>query len=635
MRSLWTVSALLFSGLAFSACQPSSYVLVQFDGVPEAARSVKILVQRGSRVSMPLIPLALPNSETAGLSFRLDLPADGDDSLPVDIQVGAFSRAGGEGCLLASGGVRTQPRETAAVRLATVASLETCIEGDVVVQSVSPSLIATDQLASNELVLRGWGFQPGTQVRIDDQPVARLTFVSATEVRVVPVAAKRVGPQPISAQNQGSVRIAADLLRYYANQVTYTSMPVTSWNDFGFATTPTAFSGTALVNIDSAGPRFAMLRSDSSTQATWDLQYGYRFFGMSPPSRGGAIQLTPSLFAEQLKFPTQVLTGPFDIEPIEDIAVLDTRRTDGGAASKVGFRASIAGDLAYVYCMNFQDKNARIAAIAKRYYPGKLVADLALAFDDGTIGVISGTPRGIFLGPLTKTENQCERHLSLPAGTITSVQAMQYLRLPPMGIDNYLLVANLGTALYLVPPYDSSTSPGNSEATYNHTPYLLADMTANPVSQVITDDLDRDGLTDLIVLYRRNNQAFLRLNRGLPVATINLRQIAQFDTSIADFPISSDCAQAAPLRLGDINDDLYQDILVGCSNSDGSRTIEALLSRGSPIQFGATAQTVFVAPKSSDGGAIYFERMAPDKTQPVELWGGSGLTPLRLINTSH
>jgi hypothetical protein len=125
-------------------------------------------------------------------------------------------------------------------------------------------------------------------------------------------------------------------------------MPVTSWNDFGFATTPTAFSGTALVNIDSAGPRFAMLRSDSSTQATWDLQYGYRFFGMSPPSRGGAIQLTPSLFAEQLKFPTQVLTGPFDIEPIEDIAVLDTRRTDGGAASKVGFRASIAGDLAYV-----------------------------------------------------------------------------------------------------------------------------------------------------------------------------------------------------------------------------------------------------------------------------------------------
>jgi hypothetical protein len=136
-------------------------------------------------------------------------------------------------------------------------------------------------------------------------------------------------------------------------------------------------------------------------------------------------------------------------------------------------------------------------------------------------------------------------------------------------------------------------------------------------------------------LYRRNNQAFLRLNRGLPVATINLRQIAQFDTSIADFPISSDCAQAAPLRLGDINDDLYQDILVGCSNSDGSRTIEALLSRGNPIQFGATAQTVFVAPKSSDGGAIYFERMAPDKTQPVELWGGSGLTPLRLINTSH
>lgn len=635
MRSLSFLSALLLAGGELVACQPSSYVLVQLDGVPESARSVKLLVQRGSQVSTPLIPLSLPNTGTAGLSFRLDLPTDGDEAAPIDVQVGAFSRASGEGCLLASGGTRTQPRETASVRLSTVAMLEGCSEGDVVVQSVTPSLVATDQFGSGELVLKGWGFQPDTQIRIDDQLVARLTFVSATEVRVVPGAAKRLGAQNVSAQNQGAVNIARDLLRYYGNQVTYTPMAVPSWSDLGIFAQPSGIAGSALIRNDSGAPRFSLLRSDSSMPGTWDVAVGYRVFAMQGTGIGGPSRNPPGLFTNQLRAPTQVLLASFDIEPLDDVTVLETNRMDGSVPYKVGFRASIAGDIAFVYCSNIQDKTTRMAAIAKHDVPQRSVADLAMAYDDGTIGILAGSSRGIFTGPNTGTANLCERHQPLSAGVITSVQGLYLLRLPPMGVENYLLVANLGKAIYLIPPADSSTTGPEGESVYNHTPYLLADMATTPVSQAVVDDIDHDGLSDLIVLYRRGGQAFIRINRGLPAEMINFRIIAQFDTTQPDLALPNDCAQASPLRLADINEDRYTDILIGCVNSSGLNSIEAVLTRGNPIQFGTAGQTIYQQPKSADGGALYFERMVQDGLRPIELWGANGTQPLRLINTSH
>lgn len=640
MHTRFLLSALLLAalpGLAGVACQPSSYVLVQLDSVPEAARSVKILVQRGSQVSMPLVPLALPNSGPAGLSFRLDLPPAADETQPLDVQVGAFSRAAGEGCLLATGGTRAQPREVASVHVAPIADLATCTEGDVVVQSVTPNLLPTEKLGSTELVLTGWGFQPETQITIDGAPAARSTFVSATEMRVVPPAAKHVGMQPISSENQGRAHTTSGLLTYYANQVTYTSMPPGGWADFGIERPVLGINGSALIRIDQGPPRFTLLTSESSTLTPWDLYFGYRYVGYKPSViDAGAMKLQNGLYKKTLNFGTQILLAPFDIEPLDDIAVIDTARMDGDVQYKVGFRASIAGDVAFVYCSNIQDKSMPIAAITKRYFKDKGVADLVLGYNDGTLGVMSGSPRGLFAGPLSRQPNRCEVHQINPPGSITSLQSLHYLHLPPMGLENYLLVANQGKSLYLLPPFDSANGPGPSgESTYTHTPYLLADMTNSPISQVTSEDLDQDGYNEIIVLYRKNNQPYVRIYHGLPPAIIAFRTIAQFDTPTTDYPIGHDCIQASPLRLTDINMDGYADIVFGCSNSIGPSSIETLLSAGSPLQFVDKAQTVFIEPPNIDGGRVVFERIDPGSAQPLEIWGASGLTPFRLINTSH
>ncbi len=626
-----------FAALTSVACQPSSYVLVQLDSVPEAARSLKILVQRGSQVSTPLVPLALPNSDTAGLSFRLDLPSAADESQPLDVQVGAFSRAAGEGCLLAAGGTQAQPRAVASVHVAPIADLATCTDGDVVVQSVTPNLLPTDTLSSTELVLKGWGFQPTTQIAIDGAPAARTTFVSATELRVVAPAAKRVGMQPISGQNQGSAHTTSGLLAYYSNQVAYTSMPPTSWNELGISHPVLAINGSALLRTDALPPRFSLLTTEYSPLTPWDLITGYPFFGYAPRMVGAGPIITKSgIFRYSLRSPAQILIGQFDIEPLDDVAIIDTARMDGDVQYKVAIYESIADDTTFVYCSNIQDKSTVIAAITKRPVKDKAVSDLVLGYNDGSFGLMLGTPRGLFIGTGSKQPNLCEVHLTTTPGLITSVQSLHYLRIPPMSLENYVLVANQGKSLYLLPSYDTSMGPApNGESTYLHTPYLMADMTNSPISQAAIEDLDKDGLNEIILLYHKGNQPYVRIYHGLPPAMINFRNIAQFNTPTADFPIAHDCIQASPLRLTDINWDGYADITFGCRNNSGPSSIEAVLSSGSPLKFVEQAQTVFIQPPNIDGDRVFFERIDPGSAQPLELWGGIGATPFRLINTSH
>lgn len=84
------------------------------------------------------------------------------------------------------------------MHLATITSVDRCSEGDVVIDSVAPNLVSTEQLANSELVVKGWGFQPDTQVSIDGGPVARLPFVSTTEG--TPAARRRPANRPTVAQ---------------------------------------------------------------------------------------------------------------------------------------------------------------------------------------------------------------------------------------------------------------------------------------------------------------------------------------------------------------------------------------------------------------------------------------------------
>ena len=210
------------------------YVLVQLDSVPEAARSVKILVQRGSQVSTPLIPLALPNSGTAGLSFRLDLPPVADESQP------SMSRSAPSVVPLVRAacwppGTRAQPREVAPVHVAPIADLATCTEGDVIVQSVTPNLLPNRQAEQHRACLKGLGISAHDADRDRRRPRRpHYLCLGHRDPRHRP-AAKRVGMQPISSQNQGSAHTTSGLLAYYSNQVTYTSMPPTSWNELGIS----------------------------------------------------------------------------------------------------------------------------------------------------------------------------------------------------------------------------------------------------------------------------------------------------------------------------------------------------------------------------------------------------------------
>lgn len=638
MRSLWFASALLVTSLSLSACQPSSYVLVQLDGVPEAARSVKILVQRGSQVSTPLPALALPNTGTAGLSFRLDLPAAGEDPQPIEIQVGAFSRAGAEGCLLAHGGTRVQPREAASVHLDTIASVDRCSEGDVFIESVAPNLLSTEQLATSELVVKGWGFQPDTQVSIDGGPVARLSFVSTTEVRLQPAAAQRTGLQPISAQNQGGRTIAEGLLRYYSNQVTYTAMANSQWVDLGIsAGSMVGMAGTALINYDSGGPRFSVLATESEKPARWDMLIGFRIFGMPASGKSDKMQGSDTLFQTNvISSPKQIIVDHFDVEPLDDVLVLDDRQNDAQPAYKVGFSASIARDVSYNYCSNIVGITPRIDAIAARNLPMKPVANLLLAYSNGVIGELEGTPRGLFLGPTSQQPNLCDLHEMLPTGVFSSLQSLLRLSLSPKD-ENYLVVANGGAGLFQVPSPDTSiTGAGvNAVTRHLHTPVLISDMKTSPISHVIVDDINQDTIQDIAMLIRHNSAAFIKIYRGLPSVTVQAKKLAQFDMSIPEFPLPHDCAQVATARLVDINEDGYADLLYSCFNSDGQNSIEALLSRGAPMQYNAMAQTVFLRGPSV-GGSLHFERMPQFlPKQAIELWGGNGVQPFRLINTSH
>jgi len=635
MRTRFLHSALLLAALPCVACQPSSYVLVQLDSVPAEARSLKILVQRGSQVSTPITPLALPNNSTAGLSFRLDLPPAADENQPVDVQVGAFSRAAGEGCLLATGGTRAEPREVASVHVTAIADLATCTEGDVVVKSVTPNLLPTDKLSSTELVLTGWGFQPDTQIQIDGAAATLTSFVSATEIRVTAPAAKRVGPQTVSAKNQGLAHTTAGLLTYYASQVTYTSMVPTDWKTLGIFKNVLRVNGSALIRTDQGLPRFSLLASENNSLPPWDLLGGFPYVGYSDQGTNDTISpKSISFYQNAFNSPTQILTAPFDFEPLDDIAVIDTGRLDFDVQNKVGFRAGIAKDVTFVFCSNFQTRSMPIVSITRQYVKDKGVADLIIGYDDGSYGILSGSPRGIFAGPATKKPNFCEIHQISSPNPISSVQSLHHLQ-PTFPSGNYLLVANQGAALYQLTG-NLTGGPGFSgEPSFYHTPQLIADMTNSPISQVAVEDLDKDGLNEIIALYRIGKQPYIRIYHGLPPALVASYSVAQFNTPAADFPIAHDCAMASPFRLTDINLDGYADIIFGCRNSSGPSSIEAVLTSGSPLKFVEQAQTVFIQPPNIDGDRVFFERIDPGSAQPLELWGGIGAIPFRLINTSH
>jgi hypothetical protein len=524
------------------------------------------------------------------------------------------------------------------VHLATIASVDRCSEGDVVIDSVAPNLVSTEQLANSELVVKGWGFQPDTQVSIDGGPVARLPFVSTTEVRLRPAAAQRTGLRSLSAQNQGGRTIAEGLLRYYSNQVTYTAMANSQGVDFGIsAGAMVGMAGTALINYDSGGPRFSVLTTESEKPARWDMLIGFRIFGMPISTKSDKTQVSDTLFnSNVLSSPKGIIIDHFDVEPLDDVLVLDVRQNDAQPAYKVGFSASIGRDVSYNYCSHIVGITPRIDAIAARPLPMQPVANLLLAYSNGLIGELEGTPRGLFLGPTSQQPNLCDLHEMLPAGVFSSVQSLHRLSLPPRD-ENNLIVANGGAGLFQVPSPDTSISGAgvNAVTRHLHTLVLISDMKNSPISQVMVADINQDTIQDIAMLFRRNSTAFIKIYRGLPSITVQANKLAQFDTSIPEFLLPHDCAQVATARLVDINEDGYADIRYSCFNSDGQNSIEALLSASAPMQYNATVQTVFLRGPSV-GGFLHFERMPQFlPKQAIELWGGNGVQPFRLINTSH
>ncbi|MFO0579687.1 MAG: VCBS repeat-containing protein [Polyangia bacterium] len=216
MRSTPCALGLLLGGaLGLGACAPDGpFLQVSIEGIPEAAASITAYTLLNDRIAnqTPTFPTDARTSLVMGL--LLDRPAAG----ALSVAVGAQDEGG---CLLATGDVLTAVREQDTVlklelplsRLA----MPLCETRSAAILGAEPGQISTagrTPRGERGLDVLGWGFRPGTTVRIGGVPQCA-TLSSARRLHVdAPVLVQPPGPALIEVQVPGAeaVQSASSLI---------------------------------------------------------------------------------------------------------------------------------------------------------------------------------------------------------------------------------------------------------------------------------------------------------------------------------------------------------------------------------------------------------------------------------------
>ena len=212
--------------LGLLGCAPGPVVRVLVAGVPAAAVSLEsaVVLDGMPAREAPSVPdLRGAAGGLSDISMGLQLPPGARGELIVG--VGVRDEAG---CLVATGaeGLRLEGdgSEEIVLRLALKAaglSPEGCLRGGPVLATVTPARVST---AGEETVtLRGWGFHPGSAVRIGGIPGEGVEWRSPGELRVrAPGRKGQPGPVELAIDDpDGGRERRDDLLAYFAASVRF------------------------------------------------------------------------------------------------------------------------------------------------------------------------------------------------------------------------------------------------------------------------------------------------------------------------------------------------------------------------------------------------------------------------------
>lgn len=230
-RTLALVSVLV-SVLA-AGCSRSPTLLVTVQGIPAAARSLQAMVVREGEpgtllpTQEELRPYDLPQPPGDPQSFVLRVPLEVDTVLT--LSVAAFGMPGASGCVLRTGqAVHTfQPSlldDSVTVQLdqepaAGPAAGDSGCSGALRIFSASPATLHA--AGGDKLIVRGWGFRPGSTLRLGDK-VLTPTYRSAAELEVTVPEASRIGLVPLVVTGPDGAAASKSGLRYVVDQLSFT-----------------------------------------------------------------------------------------------------------------------------------------------------------------------------------------------------------------------------------------------------------------------------------------------------------------------------------------------------------------------------------------------------------------------------
>lgn len=246
MSTRLSALGLVAGGLLSLSCSRAPTLLVTVDNLPPGALSLQVLATHEDRAAVKdLEPYDLPSPSPAVQTFLLHLP--GSFSGDVNVNVAAFDKLKGAGCILGTGvGTLKSFEGPDSTLRVTLKRFDTaaCVDGPAPAPGgpINPLIIAAEPkigvVDGNEVVtLRGWGFKPGATVKMGTKNALNVEYVSSSELRVTTPGKAGFNLVPVQVTNPDSTTAKrSDVFRFYTTTLRFMSVALFSGNDYGTTT---------------------------------------------------------------------------------------------------------------------------------------------------------------------------------------------------------------------------------------------------------------------------------------------------------------------------------------------------------------------------------------------------------------